>query len=77
MRTRSVTLTLITFFLLVGLLPAQEQKFALLGDFRLENGQVIKNLKVGYRSLGQLNHEKANAVLLPTCLPGPRRTFSI
>lgn len=53
-----------------GSLAAQQLRFASLGDFRLESGQVIENLKLGYRTLGQLNSQKSNAVLFPTWFSG-------
>jgi homoserine O-acetyltransferase len=43
-----------------------EQKFAALGNFQLENGQEIKDLKLGYRTVGVLNADQSNAVLFPT-----------
>ena len=70
MRIRSLLLALAATLFLAGSLAAQEQQFASLGDFPLENGQVIKNLQVGYRTLGQLNASKSNAVLFPTWFTG-------
>jgi homoserine O-acetyltransferase len=56
---------------LVGLAAeVPEQKFASLGDFRLESGQEIKNLKLGYRTAGDLDAAKSNAVLFPTWFTG-------
>jgi homoserine O-acetyltransferase len=49
---------------------AQEQKFADLGDFKLESGEVIKGCRVGYRTFGTLNNEKSNAILFPTWASG-------
>lgn len=42
------------------------QQFANLGDFKLVNGQTIHDCKLGYRTLGQLNAAKSNAILMPT-----------
>ena len=42
---------------------SQEQKFAGLGDFKLEGGEVIRDLKIGYRTFGTLNADKSNVVL--------------
>jgi len=39
------------------------QQFANLGDLKLRNGRVIRNLRLGYRTVGNLNAEKSNAVL--------------
>jgi len=50
--------------------PAQEQKFAHLGDFKLESGQVIRECRIGYRIFGKLNDDKSNAILVPTWAGG-------
>ncbi|MYM94184.1 alpha/beta fold hydrolase [Duganella vulcania] len=39
------------------------QQFADLGDVRLESGAVIKDCKLGYRTLGSLNAARSNAVV--------------
>ena len=52
-----------------------EQKFASLGDFRLESGQVIKNLQLGYRTAGALNTGKSNGVLFPTWFTGTTKVL--
>jgi homoserine O-acetyltransferase len=49
---------------------AQEQKFASLGDFKLQSGEVIKDCKIGYRTLGTLNADKSNVVVFPTWASG-------
>jgi homoserine O-acetyltransferase len=41
-----------------------------LGDFTRVDGNVIKNCKVGYRTIGTLNAEKSNAVLCTTRFTG-------
>ena len=46
------------------------QQFAGFGDFRLRNGSVIHDFRLGYRTLGKLNAEKSNAILWPTWLGG-------
>lgn len=46
------------------------QRFAEFGDFRLRNGSVIHDFRLGYRTLGKINAEKSNAVLWPTWLGG-------
>ncbi|PYT82507.1 MAG: hypothetical protein DMG40_05745 [Acidobacteria bacterium] len=53
--------------------PAQAegaQQFAEMGDFRLQNGGVIHDFRLGYRTLGKLNAEKSNAILWPSWLGG-------
>jgi homoserine O-acetyltransferase len=47
-----------------------ELKFADLGDFRLESGEVIHECRIGYRTFGNLNSERSNAVLFPTWFSG-------
>ena len=42
---------------------SQEQKFASLGDFKLENGETIRDLKLGYRTFGTMNGDGSNVVL--------------
>jgi homoserine O-acetyltransferase len=51
-------------------LPAFAQQFASLGDFRLESGEVIHDCRIGYRTLGKLNDEKSNAILVPSWFTG-------
>ena len=69
-RVRSVFIVISLCVLSAGPLAAQELKFASLGNFRLEDGQVIRNLKIGYRTFGELNAQKSNAVLFPTWFTG-------
>jgi homoserine O-acetyltransferase/O-succinyltransferase len=45
-------------------------RIADLGDFRLENGQVIRDCRLGYRTFGTLNKDGSNAILFPTWLAG-------
>jgi homoserine O-acetyltransferase len=49
---------------------AQELKFAGLGDFKLVNGEVIHDCRIGYRTFGHLNASRSNAILLPTWANG-------
>lgn len=46
------------------------QQFASLGNFKLQNGSVILDFRVGFRTLGRLNDDKSNAILWPTWLGG-------
>jgi len=46
------------------------QQLAQLGDFKLQSGAVIRDFRIGYRTLGTLNAEKSNAVLWCTALGG-------
>lgn len=64
-------LLLLGFFLSSKLSIAQGQlQFAALGDFPLQNGQVMKDCKIGYRTFGKLNAMKSNAILFPTYYGG-------
>lgn len=45
-------------------------QYADLGDLKLENGAVIHDCKIGYRTLGALNDAKSNAVLFPSWFTG-------
>jgi homoserine O-acetyltransferase/O-succinyltransferase len=47
-----------------------ELQFGDLGDFKLENGAVIRNCSIGYHTLGKLNDDKSNVVLWPTWFTG-------
>lgn len=55
---------------LVVLPAGGEQRFAELGDFKLESGQIIKDCRIGYRILGEMNAEKSNIILYPTWFGG-------
>ncbi len=63
-------LLLVLILALIGYPAASQQRFASLGDFRLENGQVIQNCQIGYRTFGKLNAARSNAVLVPTWFTG-------
>jgi homoserine O-acetyltransferase len=49
---------------------AQEQRFANIGDLKLQNGGVIRNCRMGYRTFGQLNAGKSNVIVFPTWAGG-------
>ena len=49
---------------------AQDQQFASLGNFKLHNGGVIRNCRIGYRTFGKLNPDKSNVVVFPTWAGG-------
>jgi homoserine O-acetyltransferase len=42
------------------------QQFAEFGDFKLRDGGVVHEFRIGYRTLGRLNSDKSNVVLWPT-----------
>ncbi len=54
----------------VSFLLAGRQQYAELDDFVLENGQVIKQCRIGYRTFGKLNAERDNAILFPSWFGG-------
>jgi homoserine O-acetyltransferase len=59
------------FLFLVSLTAvAQDQQFGGLGDFKLGNGEVIRDCRIGYRTFGKLNAEKSNAIVFPTWASG-------
>jgi homoserine O-acetyltransferase len=66
----------LTFLCLIGINICYAQKaydrqrFASLGDFKLESGQVIKDCRVGYRVYGKLNNAKNNGILFPSWFGG-------
>lgn len=53
-------------FCLTGLAQSQTLQFADLGDFKLDNGEVIRDCRIGYRTLGTLNADRSNVLLFPT-----------
>ena len=69
---RSVCLlaVLTAWFALSPIEARAELRFASLGDFQLENGAVIRDCKIGYRTFGTLNADRSNAVLIPTWFTG-------
>jgi homoserine O-acetyltransferase/O-succinyltransferase len=46
------------------------QQFAQIGDLRLESGEVIRDCRIGYRTIGTLNADRSNAILFPTWFLG-------
>jgi homoserine acetyltransferase len=51
-------------------LAQEEQQFADLGDFKLTNGETIRDCRIGYRTFGKLNADKSNAIIFPTWASG-------
>jgi homoserine O-acetyltransferase len=76
LKLKSLILSLFLLASSLALAAAEpEQKFAALGDFQLESGKVIKNLQVGYRTAGELNSARSNAVLFPTWFTGTTKVL--
>jgi homoserine O-acetyltransferase/O-succinyltransferase len=46
------------------------QQFAILGDLKLQNGKVIRDCTIGYRTFGHRNSDSSNVVLFPTWADG-------
>lgn len=77
-KTRVIAAIAIFFALAAGGARAQSpttsaeapEKLANLGDFKLQSGAVIRGFRLGYRTIGELNADKSNAVLWPTYLGG-------
>ena len=68
-----IRLSLCLLFLLAisnGTAIGQGQRFAQLGDFRVESGEVIRDCRIGYRIFGKLNDERSNAILFTTWASG-------
>ena len=66
--------------LIVGCLladaQAQELQFGSLGNLRLENGQTIRNCKIGYRTFGKLSADKSNVILFTTWFTGTTKQLA-
>jgi homoserine O-acetyltransferase/O-succinyltransferase len=63
-------LSLLLLLFAAAVASAQEQKFAELGDFRLESGEVIKGCRLGYRTFGTPDPGRSNVILFPTWASG-------
>jgi homoserine O-acetyltransferase len=63
-------LTILLIFLSSIAYAQNDLKIAEIGDLKTQNGQLIKNCKVGYRTFGRLNAEASNAILFPTYFGG-------
>lgn len=60
----------IPFLFYAAVAFSQQQQFAEIGDLKLANGEVIRECRMGYRTMGKLNETRSNAVLLPTWANG-------
>jgi hypothetical protein len=71
MKTATRILLLISFAAFFSsALSAQELKFANLGEFKLQSGEVLHDCRIGYRTFGKLNADASNAILFPTWAGG-------
>ncbi|MCF7801777.1 MAG: alpha/beta fold hydrolase [Candidatus Marinimicrobia bacterium] len=67
---RTVRVFVMVIFLSVSGLMAGSLRVADIGDFELENGNVITDCQVGYRTFGKLNFWKSNVVIFPSWFGG-------
>jgi len=67
---RAVWTVVIFLFACGGVFAEGELKFAELGDFPLENGKVIRECRLGYRTFGKMNQKQSNVVFFPTWFSG-------
>jgi homoserine O-acetyltransferase len=70
-----IRITLISLVIILAAFTAYAQEtgalqYAELGDYHLQNGQVIQECRLAYRTFGSLNASKSNAILFPTWLIG-------
>jgi homoserine O-acetyltransferase/O-succinyltransferase len=61
---------IVFLFSLTAFAQDGQQQFVSLGDFKLESGETIRDCRLGYRTFGQLNSDKSNAILFPTWFTG-------
>ncbi|HVA32802.1 MAG TPA: alpha/beta fold hydrolase [Candidatus Baltobacteraceae bacterium] len=64
---------------------AQALHFGYLGDFKLQDGSLVRDCRIGYRTMGHLDAARSNVILLPTwytgtsqdalSLVGPKKLF--
>ena len=46
------------------------QRFADIGDLALVSGEVLEEARIGYRTVGDLNTDRSNIVVVPTWFTG-------
>jgi homoserine O-acetyltransferase/O-succinyltransferase len=66
----------LAFFLFAFQASAQDLQFAELGSCPLEKGGAIEDCRLGYRTYGQLNAGRSNAILFPTWFTGTSRSLA-
>ncbi len=59
-------MTALLFHARAAVAGTDAQEIGKIGDLKLESGQVLRDCKVGYRTFGQLNADKSNAVVFAT-----------
>jgi len=63
-------LSLLIPLLVANVSHGQEIRFADLGTCALESAEIIEECRIGYRTIGELNAQRDNAVLIPTWYGG-------
>jgi len=69
MRTAAMAI-LVAIALTARVAACAEGQLARIGDLKLENGQTLRDCRVGYRTFGQLNPDKSNVVVWATWFSG-------
>jgi homoserine O-acetyltransferase len=72
---KRVSLLLLLLAPLCAALHAEDQQFARIGDLKLENGEVIRDCVVGYRTFGTENPQKATWWYFPRISAGAQPTW--
>ena len=67
---KTFIIALVLVFLCGTAAAVETPKFANLGDFKLESGEVIKDCKLAYRTMGTMNQKKSNIILMTTWFSG-------
>lgn len=49
---------------------SQELQIADMGDCPLESGEVIQDCRIGYRTVGEMNQDRSNVILVPSWFGG-------
>jgi homoserine O-acetyltransferase len=71
LRRSSALAIVLTYVVAVpALCTAAEQQFSVIGDFRTESGDTLRECRVGYRTYGTLDADNANIVIFPTWFTG-------
>lgn len=52
-------------------------RYAALGDLPLTSGEVLRDCRVGYRTLGKLNKDRSNAILFSTWFGGASKDLVV
>jgi len=67
---KRLLLNLLLPLLLITYVSGQQQQYYSPGDFNLISGEVIRDFKIGYRTMGALHSDSSNVILAPTWYTG-------